>query len=325
VLNYGYKLAEVEAGLAARRIGLSPALGILHADVTGRPSFACDLMEAVRPVVDAHVLDVLAGPLRKREFVEDSRGVVRCLAPITHRLAEAMPSYATALGPVVEHVAELLALSSPYDVKVPTVLSGSKHKAAARARVDGGSVRRSAATARGPNPGNLAPRGRRRPTVAASPPLPLRICRGCGGQLAIDADRDRPRIDWCPDCLPGRREEIGASLHAASRASAHQIAEQTGTLPTHTADAQAARSAANARQRAEQLAWAARGETFDLGLDWWEREVVPRLATVTLPAMAKATGASASAASRWRAGRAVPHPRHWAALGALVGVELPRC
>ena len=64
-------------------------------------------------MVDAHVLDVLAGPLRKREFTEDARGVVRCLAPITHRLAEAMPSYAMALGPVVEHVAELLASSSP--------------------------------------------------------------------------------------------------------------------------------------------------------------------------------------------------------------------
>jgi hypothetical protein len=93
-------------------------------------------MEAVRPVVDAHVLDVLGGPLRKREFTEDARGVVRCLAPITHRLAEAMPSYAVVLGPVVEHVAGLLATSSPYDVNVPTVLSGAKHKAAARKRVD---------------------------------------------------------------------------------------------------------------------------------------------------------------------------------------------
>jgi hypothetical protein len=132
VLNYAYKLAEIEAGLAAMRIGLDPAIGILHADVAGRPSFACDLMEAVRPVVDAYVLDILSGPLRKREFTEDARGVVRCLAPITHRLAEAMPSYAVVLGPVVEHVADLLAKSCPYDVNVPTVLSGTKHKAAAR-------------------------------------------------------------------------------------------------------------------------------------------------------------------------------------------------
>ena len=50
VLNYAYKLAEIEAGLAARRIGLSPSIGILHADVAGRPSFACDPMEAVRPL-----------------------------------------------------------------------------------------------------------------------------------------------------------------------------------------------------------------------------------------------------------------------------------
>ena len=104
-LNYAYKLAEIEAALAARRMGLDPSIGILHADAAGRPSFACDLMEAVRPAVDAHVLGILSGPLRKREFTEDAQGVVRCLAPITHRLAEAMPSYAVALGPVTETVA----------------------------------------------------------------------------------------------------------------------------------------------------------------------------------------------------------------------------
>ena len=135
-LNYAYKLAEIEATLACRRIGLSESVGVLHADLAGRPSFACDLMEAIRPMVDAHVLGVLNGPLRKREFTEDARGVVRCLAPVTHRLAEAMPSYAVALGPVVETVAGILAKASPYDVNVPSVLSGAKHKAAARRRVD---------------------------------------------------------------------------------------------------------------------------------------------------------------------------------------------
>jgi len=51
---------------AVRKIGFDPGIGILHADVAGPQSFACDLMEAVRPNVDTHVLEVLGGQLRKR-------------------------------------------------------------------------------------------------------------------------------------------------------------------------------------------------------------------------------------------------------------------
>ncbi len=83
-LNYAYKLAEIEAGMAARIMELDPGLGILHADCLSAPRCVRPL-EAVRLTVDAHVLDVLAGPLRKREVAEDERGAVRCLAPITHR------------------------------------------------------------------------------------------------------------------------------------------------------------------------------------------------------------------------------------------------
>ncbi len=321
VLNYAYKLAEVEAGLAARRMGLDPGIGILHADLAGRPSFACDLMESVRPVVDAHVLDVLQGPLRKREFTEDSRGVVRCLAPLTHRLAEAMPSYGLVLAPVVEHVADLLAQSSPYDVPAPTVLSGSKHKAAARARAGTRpSDKATPAKLSGPNPGRLAPRGRRRTKPSASPPLPLRACRGCGGRLPADSDRDRPRIDWCSDCLPGRRQEIGASLYSESRVAAERFAAQTGTLPAHTPKAQASRSEANARQREEQRRWSAAAASDRLDPAWFQREILPKLATFSLPAIAKATGASTTAASQWRSGKRVPHRRHWAAMCQLVGI-----
>jgi CRISPR-associated endonuclease Cas1 len=324
LLNYGYKLAEIEAGLSARRMGLDPGIGILHADVTGRPSFACDLMEAVRPMVDAHVLDVLAGPLRKRDFTEDPRGVVRCLAPITHRLAEAMPSYSVALGPVVEHVAELLASSSPYDVPVPTVLSGSKHKAAARKRAESEAKgKRTSSVAKGPNPGNLAPRGRRRTKPSMGPPLPIRTCQGCGGRLRIDSDRDRPRIDWCPECLKERRQEIGASLPAMARVTVERIAEQTGMHPTQTAAARVSRAEANARQRSEERAWSARAGEFTPELSWYETEISPRLAILSLPTIAKATGASTTSASHWRTGRRVPHVRHWRELAELVDREFP--
>ncbi|MBF6558173.1 MAG: CRISPR-associated endonuclease Cas1 [Acidimicrobiales bacterium] len=324
ILNYAYKLAEIEAAVAARRMGLDPGIGILHADVAGRPSFACDLMEAIRPVVDLHVLGLLAGPLRKREFTEDARGVVRCLAPITHHLAEAMPSYGKNLAPVTERVALILAGSSPYDVRVPTALSREKHRVAARKRVaaDWQTGEIKPTSGQGPNPGGLSPRGRRKPKSSLSPPLPLQACRGCGCQLPIDADRDRPRISWCPNCLAGRRSELGSSLQAASQRAGEQFARETGSLPTHTADARAARSEGNARQRSEQAAYEpASGPVLDA--EWYGAVVQPMLAGFTLPAIAKETGVSTSAAAKWRAGRTTPHRRHWLPLAELVGVDLP--
>jgi ribosomal protein L40E len=176
----------------------------------------------------------------------------------------------------------------------------------------------------------MPPRGkRRRPAPETkSPPLPLAICRGCGGQLPVDAERSRPRVEWCESCLPVRREEIGSSLPAAARRAAQRFTESTGTRATHTEGARVARSGGNARQRAAQEAW---DQSEDHGVTdgamcrkWYLEVVAPRLARVTLPAMARVTGASTSAASKWRAGRAVPHPRHWKALAELVGIGEPK-
>ena len=317
-LNYAYKLAEIETTLALRRIGLSESIGVLHADMAGRPSFSCDVMEAIRPLVDDHVLDIVSGPLQKRMFIEDARGVVRCVAPLTHQLAQAMPAYAHALGPVVEHVAGLFAARSPYDVTVPTVLSGAKHKAAARRRVAAQQQPSpETPTRRGPNPGGIAPRGRRRTEVTA-PPLPAATCEGCGAALPVEPDRARSRRGWCDACLPERRAEIDRPMQRASLAHAAAFAQATGSRPSHTPEASAARKARNREQALAQRAWS-REASGDLDQAWYHEQVAPRLATLTLPAIAKATGVSTSAASKWRAGRAVPHPRHWGHLAALAG------
>jgi CRISPR-associated endonuclease Cas1 len=59
ILNYLYAILEAEARIAALTMGLDPALGFLHADQPTRDSLACDLMEAVRPEVDAYALNLL--------------------------------------------------------------------------------------------------------------------------------------------------------------------------------------------------------------------------------------------------------------------------
>src|SRR5207245_1104010 len=52
MLNYLYAVVESEACLAAGRFGLDSGIGVLHVDTDARDSFACDLMEPVRPRVD---------------------------------------------------------------------------------------------------------------------------------------------------------------------------------------------------------------------------------------------------------------------------------
>lgn len=249
LLNYLYRLVEAEGHIATLAVGMDPGIGVLHADMKGRASFVLDLIEAARPMADRHVLRLLRSqPLRWRDFHEDARGVVRVLPPLTHRLAEAMPGFATTLAPVVEHVARLLASASPYDVSMPSTLTGEKHKAAARRRVgDAGGT----PIPKGPSHAGMSPRkkSRQKPPAEHEPALPLPICKGCGAGLAPEPDRPRRRGTYCPSCLLARRREVGGALidHSA-RTSAEQVL-RTGVRPTHTPEAKAARKSGNVAQR----------------------------------------------------------------------------
>jgi CRISPR-associated endonuclease Cas1 len=260
LLNYGYRLVEAEGRIACLAVGLDPGLGVLHVDMRGRDSMVLDVMEAVRPMVDRYVLDLIATrPLTKIDFDEDRRGVLRVLAPLTHRIAEAMPAWALALGPVVEHVAKILGQASPYEVSVPSVLSHDKHKAAARRRLTAeGSAVRTVATS-GPNASRLSPRSKTRqhPTVASGRGLPIATCRGCGGVLPSDQDRNKPRRSWCDECLPRYRTEVEASLNGTSRIAAEKVRTLTGVPPAHTRAAQERRQDANRRRQLARLAWEA--------------------------------------------------------------------
>jgi CRISPR-associated endonuclease Cas1 len=324
LLNYGYRLLEAEGRLACLAVGLDPGLGILHADLKGRDSMVLDLMEAVRPAVDGFVLDLVqARPLMKSDFAEDRRGVLRVLPPLSHRIAEAMPSWATALGPVVEQVARILSTSSAYDFSVPSVLTRDKHKAAARRRVATASQSVDHASARpGPNPGGIAPRAkqRQRPQSVSGTAVPLPICRGCGAELPVEGPSRRPRRLWCDSCLPQTLAERDQRLNEGGRATAERVRAATGTLPTHDVEAQARRRESNRRHTLAKLAWEAEhGNAPDT--EWYLANVAPRLGDVSLPAIAAATGISTSAASKFRRGIRVPAPRHWGALAELVGIE----
>ena len=89
ILNYCYRLAEIEAQLAIVAVGLDPGLGLLHADYPGRDSLVLDLLEVLRPEVEGYVLRLIAErTFKKSDFAELEDGHVRLLAPLSHELVE---------------------------------------------------------------------------------------------------------------------------------------------------------------------------------------------------------------------------------------------
>jgi CRISPR-associated endonuclease Cas1 len=106
ILNYLYALLESEARLAAAALGLDPGMGVLHVDTTARDSLACDLMEVVRPEVDAYLLDwITRQPLNREWFFEERDGNCRLMAPFAARLSETTPTWGRAVAPITEWVA----------------------------------------------------------------------------------------------------------------------------------------------------------------------------------------------------------------------------
>jgi CRISPR-associated endonuclease Cas1 len=112
VLNYAYHIAEVECVLACHAAGLSPVMGIMHADKAGRDSFALDLIEPLRPWVDNVVLGIFKSSMDKRWFSEVRRGskdgAVEIQAPLTHRVVSGVHAMASKLQPAVSYAVAAL-------------------------------------------------------------------------------------------------------------------------------------------------------------------------------------------------------------------------
>jgi len=74
-LSLAYTLAHGEAVSAALAQGLDPMLGFLHEPLHARESLACDLIEPLRPRIDARVLRAFAdNRLRPEHFSAETNG-----------------------------------------------------------------------------------------------------------------------------------------------------------------------------------------------------------------------------------------------------------
>ena len=114
ILNYCYSILEAETRLAIATIGLDPGMGFLHADYELRDSLACDLMEVVRPDVDASLFDwVSSKPFKRDWFFEDRNGHCRLMGEFAATLSETAQTYRRAVAPIVEWLAWTLWEQSP--------------------------------------------------------------------------------------------------------------------------------------------------------------------------------------------------------------------
>jgi CRISPR-associated endonuclease Cas1 len=114
MLNYLYAVLESECRLALAALGLDPGMGVLHNDLRSRDSLACDLMEPIRPQVDAYLLDRLArAPLKREWFFEQRDGHCRLMASLATRLSESALMWRRAIASFAEGIARALWLETP--------------------------------------------------------------------------------------------------------------------------------------------------------------------------------------------------------------------
>ncbi|MFI5399192.1 MAG: CRISPR-associated endonuclease Cas1 [Candidatus Binatia bacterium] len=293
LLNYCYAVLESEATIAALAIGLDPGLGILHADQRARASLACDLMEPVRPVVDGFVLEMLATRVfRRQDFFETREGVCRVLPPLSQALAETAHRWAGAVAPYAERVAQEL-LATRFETAthsgVRRTTGGRENSVPTRLTQS----RRSAG--REPYRRQLPRTTDRMITIA-------RTCQNCGNPLGPVSKR------ICPACVAAAGPAI-ARAHAALRPF-----WEAGKDPA--AKGRPAQAEKMRRHNRALAAWSKAGaQVTDPSV--YRREILPRLKSMQVVAIAKATGLCVPYASEIRKGR-IPHARHWAALRQLV-------
>ncbi len=261
VLNYLYAILESEARLAISELGLDPGIGVLHSDTRTRDSLACDLMEPIRPQVDAFLLDWLRRePLHRKWFFEERDGNCRLMGEFAVQLSETSKMWRQALGPLAEWIAHTLwsSASRPLLAKPPATRLTQNRKRETK--------------------GIPIP-------PSANPSVPAR------------------------NCLPMASPEISLA------------AVKMGRLNRFDPVAQSRRAESQRRQAASRKTWNPAEKPDWLDEKAYRERVQPLLSCVIVPKIMSALSVSEPYAVRIRAGRCIPHRRHWLTLARLVDVS----
>ena len=108
----------------------------MHRDAPNRDSLACDLMEPVRPLVDAYLFGwINSGPLRREWFFEQGNGNCRLMGSFATKLSETALIWRRGIAPYAERAAKILwqgrSKRSPFN-PLPTRLTQSMRSRAER-------------------------------------------------------------------------------------------------------------------------------------------------------------------------------------------------
>jgi hypothetical protein len=135
-------------------------------------------------------------------------------------------------------------------------------------------------------------------------PRPQRVCRGCGAVLGGNQD------EYCAPC--------GVNI---SRANMNEVAQRGRAAFANSEKSRARLAASQKRQNAARRGWLASSLPVWLTQSAYRETILPRLAQITVPTLAKTMNVTEPYAAEVRKGRHVPHPMHWQALAAVVGVS----
>jgi hypothetical protein len=198
ILNYLYALLDVETRIALIGRGLDSGLALFHADEANRQSLAEDVMESVRPHVDAFVLNLTRTRTSSaKDFAETRQGACRLSWSLAQELSQTMATWAKLVAPYAENVARHVAhlAKSGLGIAAPIGPKPSLDRARVKVRV--------------------------RPIAAPTPPTAVRsvpiataanACRNCGAKVTV-----RKRV-YCDRCFPDQMEAQRRAMTPAFRA-----------------------------------------------------------------------------------------------------------
>ncbi len=308
MLNYLYAILEAETRLALLAVGCDPGFGIVHVDRTSRDSFALDLMEPVRPHVDAFLLDLFGSrQLSRTDFFEARDGWCRLMPTITRPLAATAPRWAQLVAPIAERVATIFLRSEEMARRAPTPIAVPDPKEYLPTAPEERLIRTPLTRAN--------QRQSARPSFPGTPRryddprslLPAH-CKQCGAKLTTR------RRKYCDICLPALEQRPCATgvIRASARRKAAGIRDQRSAPETV-----AKRWGKIAARQAEHDEWESEhgpGPSRDVFL----HELTPRLKQLPVDLLITATGLSKVMCYRIRRGLSVPHWRHWDTIRSAV-------
>ena len=141
---------------------------------------------------------------------------------------------------------------------------------------------------------------------------------GMGGRVSKRKYQDGHRDPGNPVGGQGvsGRPRRGSRVVVREHSDLTPIQARDAADPRHSSEARAKKRRAMVRINQENKKWEARNDPADRRM--FNADILPHLQHLPLSALMEATGLTKGACSQMRAGKTVPHARHFAALSSLI-------